>query len=137
MYPCSSRVRTRLRQGGAEIPGQRVTHTGRQSSKSNSVYDVRHATLEVIVASDRIGALLAALTAQNLMTVTGLSLEEVEVSEDLAGGYFYGNEDHVVRATIDIETVWLRFWTSGAMPAAVREFLGVVLPEPEQGVPQG
>jgi hypothetical protein len=51
------------------------------------------------------------------------------VKGDLERGYYYGPE-HVVRATITIESVWLRNWVGPLMPASVKRSLGVPEPTP-------
>lgn len=100
---------------------QRVTMTGRAGT---SEYDLRHVSLVVIVSSERLPGLLGSINRTNLMTVTDVDLQEVDVWADLRDGYFYGDE-HVVRATIEIESVWLRNWTKQFMPDSVRSALGV------------
>ena len=118
-----------------------TTHTGRQDAPS-TVYDVRPLEVVAVVGSERMVELFDALAATNFMTVTGMSAQEVDVWDDLEAGYFYGDE-HVLRVTLQIESVWLRQWTRDAMPAAVRDALGVVLPDPveeeagEDGTEQG
>jgi hypothetical protein len=114
-----------------------ATHTGRGGEEDSSeVYDVRRVTLTAIVASERLTGFMDALARTNFMTVTGLTAGPVDVWEDLEQGYFYGSE-HVVRATIEIESVWLRQWTRDAMPEPVRDALGVVLPEPVEDGTEG
>ncbi len=104
------------------------THTGRASAES-SVYDVRRAVMTLVVASDRLPEVVSAVSSTNFMTVTGMSVTPVDVWADLSEGYYYGPE-HVVRVTLDVESAWLRQWTRDAMPTAVRDALGVVMPEP-------
>lgn len=100
----------------------KVTLTGRKSG--DGPYDLRHATMTVIVSSARLPRFLSAIRATNLMTVADLDIEEIDVWQDLAQGYFYG-EENVVRATLRIETVWLREWTKRFMPQDVRKALGI------------
>lgn len=103
--------------------------TGRANSPSNQKYDVRRAQLVVIASSARIEELVRAISRTNFMTVTELDLAEVNVWDELRDGYFYGGE-HVVRATLEIETVWLRSWMAPLMPELVRANLGVPDPAP-------
>lgn len=104
--------------GGTSKP----TITGRKSG--DGPYDVRQATMTVVVSSARLPALLSAIRTTNLMTVTDLDIEDVDVWSDLRQGYFYGDEN-VVRATIGVESVWLRDWTKEFMPESVRTALGI------------
>jgi len=113
---------------------ERVTITGRKSG--DGAYDLRRATVEVIVSPSRLIEFLDAIRATNLMTVTDLDLEEIDVWSDLAEGYFYGDDEYVMRATIQIESVWLRDWTKEFMPGPVRKALGIA-DEPVQMDDQG
>ncbi|TVQ60914.1 MAG: hypothetical protein EA378_10075 [Phycisphaerales bacterium] len=108
--------------------------TGRVSSAENSVYDVRRAEIVVVASSERLPAFFRALRRVNFMTVLGVNIEPVDAWADLQQGFYYGDE-HVVRATISVETVWLRSWTARLMPAELREALGAELPaEDEDGM---
>jgi hypothetical protein len=91
------------------------TVTGRKNSSPTRTYDVRHATLKVVASSSRLPTLINAISRTNFMTVTSVDLAEVPREVDLAKGFYYGDE-HVVLATIQIETVWLRSWASTMMP---------------------
>ncbi len=106
---------------GAEsaAPGT-VTHTGRTGDSS---YDIRRVELTVIASSQNLPRLFDALGRINYMTVTGVNLQPVDVWADLDQGFFYG-EEHVVRAVISIETIWLRSWTLPLMPDRVRQGVG-------------
>ncbi|MBL9001703.1 MAG: hypothetical protein JNK25_11265 [Phycisphaerae bacterium] len=108
-----------------------VSITGRGMGSWNTMYDVRRVTLTVIVSSARINEFLDAIARTNFMSVTDLDLQAVDIWNDLREGYYYGPE-HVVRATIGIETVWLRGWTSAYMPPDVAGLLGAPASE---GVP--
>lgn len=101
--------------------------TGRISASTNELYDLRELELKVVVSSRRLPELLDAITRTNFMTVIDLDMQEADVAGDLAKGYFYGDE-HVVRATLRIESVWLRTWTAGLMPKQLRAQLGIKLP---------
>ena len=46
---------------------------------------------------------------------------------ELASGYYYG-DDHVSRAQITIETIWLREWTKQWMPPNVKVTVGLEAP---------
>jgi len=116
---------------GAEIkPDYKVSVTGRSTSMANPDYDVRNVVLTAVVSSERLPALLDALSRVNFNTVLQVQLADVDAKSDLEKGYYYGDE-HVVRATITLETVWLRQWTSPLMPSSVKKALGVPEPTPE------
>ncbi len=108
--------------GGSDTP-TKVTLTGRPASDPS--FDTRHATLTVIVSPNRLPEFLDAIRASGLMTVTDVDLQEIDVWSHLSQGYFYGDDVYVMRATIGIESVWLRNWTKDFMPAAVRTALGI------------
>ncbi|MEY3230477.1 MAG: hypothetical protein RL689_566 [Planctomycetota bacterium] len=92
--------------------------TGRANSPNNSLYDVRRVTLAAVVNSARLSEFLDAITKVNLMTVTSMDVQAVDVWQDLKEGYYYGN-DHVVRVTLEIESLWLRSWMTAYMPADI------------------
>lgn len=105
------------------------TYTGRLGTPGDD-FDVRMVRLEAVVAPAKLPRFFDALAQTNYMTVTGFQLEPLDPWAEIEAGYYYGS-DHVARAVIDIETVWLRSWTAPLMPAKVREALGVKLPATE------
>lgn len=107
------------------IPGAPpASFTGRSGGTGNSAFDIRYAELTVIASSEDLPKLIDALGRTNYMTVIDLDLSPVDVWGQLQNGYYYG-DDHVVRATLTIETVWLRSWTSPLMPGSVKQSLGI------------
>lgn len=100
-----------------------ASHTDRLSTAPEGM-DVRMVRLTAIVSTARLPKFFDALGQQNFMTVTGVQLEDIDSWQDLKQGYFYGGE-HVARAIIDIETIWLREWTKEYMPDELREALGI------------
>lgn len=104
------------------------TITGRPEP-GNQDYDIRYVKLRLVVSSERLPMLFDALARTNYMSVVDLDLADVDAWADLRAGFYYGPE-HVVAATIRVETVWLRSWTGPLMPPEVRAALGVVVPEP-------
>jgi hypothetical protein len=115
-------------------PDMAVSITGRDGGpeSGNEVYDVRNVNLVVIVAPDKLPYLFDALAKTNFMTVLDCDMENVKVLDHLKDGYYYGN-DHVVSATLTIETVWLRAWTKQYMPRTVRLGLGMPDEQPAEG----
>jgi hypothetical protein len=102
--------------------------TGRRSGPWNKIYDLRYAKITAIVASARLGDFLAAIERTNFMTVTGLSVKSIDPFGELKDGYFHGM-DHLVEATIDVESAWLREWTVPHMPDEIKGLLGVAKAE--------
>lgn len=116
--------------GGDESAPGAATHTGRSGDGS---YDTRTVELTVVAASRELPRLFEALGRVNYMTVVGVDLSPVDVWADLEQGYFYG-DDHVVRAVVTIETVWLRSWTLPLMPDRVRTAVGAPPASAGQGM---
>lgn len=116
----------------ADIPLDfKLSHTGRAASPvaPNGMYDIRFIELTVVCASAELPRVLAAFPKVNFMTVVGLKVDSVESLPLLEEGYDVGNE-HLVRATLRIESIWLRAWTKQYMPKSVRAALGIP-PDPE------
>ncbi len=109
------------------IYGAPVTHTGRATSKTNQVYDVRHGRMTAVMSAQELPRFIDALGATNFISVTGVRLTRVDPWADLQQGYYYGSEA-VVRAELDLECVYLRDWIVSYMPESVRTALGVTLP---------
>ncbi len=98
--------------------------TGR--SGGNSVYDVRNASLRVIVDSVRMPELFDAISKTNFMTVVDCDLRRFDPAEHLLEGFVYADDDQqLVIAELRIETIWLREWTKELMPPAVRQARGI------------
>ncbi|MEK6704121.1 MAG: hypothetical protein AABZ53_17835 [Planctomycetota bacterium] len=105
--------------------------TGRKNSPGNPLYDVRLAELELVVSASRLKQIFDAFGRTNLMTIIDVDLKAVDVMGELDRGYYFGNES-VVKATITVETIWLRSWTEKMFPSGVRKRLGLALPEGEK-----
>jgi len=98
-----------------------LSHTGR---RSNSLYDVRHATMSVLVDARQLPRLLNAFGRVNLMTPIVQRIIEVDQAADFREGYFYGSGVDVVQVDLLIETLWLREWTAGHHNREQAEQLG-------------
>lgn len=95
-----------------------------------TTYDIRRAKVTLIVSSSRLPQLFDAVSRTNFASVVGFALEKVDGWQDLAQGYYYGDEN-VVRVVLDIELTWLRSWTEPLFPPVVRKGLGLPdLPAP-------
>jgi hypothetical protein len=110
-----------------------ATITGRRSGGGNGTYDVRQAELTAIVSSARLPELLDAISRTDLMTVTGLTIDDVDEWAELENGYYYGT-DHVVRVHIPIETLWLRSWSVALMPESIKAIVTSVAPAADPGM---
>jgi hypothetical protein len=110
--------------------------SARLGGPGNSYYDIRRAKMTVIVSSSRLQEFLEAIPRTNFMTVVDLDLSDVNAWDDLKKGFYYGPE-HVVRATVGIETVWLRSWMSNYMPSRLKSALKIPepVPAPETAAP--
>jgi len=127
----NSRSGRRGSRGGPSTPdptNSTVTksYTGRTGGDMGSLYDIRYVDLTIIASSKDLPAVFDALGKTNYMTVIDADLSQVNVWDALANGYFYG-DDHLVRAELTIETVWLRSWTKDLMPKSIRTSLRIVL----------
>lgn len=124
--------------GGDDDPIETVqaSITGREGGKPTSAYDIRTATVVAVVSSKDLPKFIDAIGKVNFMTVTDLDLQSVDIWSELEEGYYYG-QDHVVRVSMTIETVWLRSWMSPLMPNPVRQKLGVPALQPDLGDPEG
>lgn len=98
--------------------------TGREGGRPNSAFDIRKVDLVAVVSSKDLPKFIDAIGKVNFMTVTDLDLQSVDIWDELKQGYYYG-QDHVVRVSLKIETVWLRSWMSPLMPNPIRKTLGV------------
>jgi hypothetical protein len=107
-----------------QVDDAQPSHTGRKSGQPGSAFDLRTVELVAVVSSQDLPRLIDAIGKSNYMTVTDVDLAEVDVWSDLEGGYYYG-DSHVMRASITIETVWLRSWMAPLMPDAVKLALGI------------
>lgn len=106
--------------------GAKATFTGRIGGQPNSAYDIRTVEIVVVGSSQDLPRYIDAIGKTNYMTVTDFDLDEVDVWGDLEQGFYYG-DDHVVRATITVESVWLRSWLVPLMPDQIKLALGIPL----------
>lgn len=104
----------------ADGPDWTGSFTGR---RSDSQMDVRKAEITLVIANQDLPKYVDALAKTNLMTVTSAKLSSVDIAADLGLGYYYGSAS-VVRATLTVETVWLREWTGEVMPKSVKDGTG-------------
>ena len=98
--------------------------TGR---KTNPLYDVRRASLGLVVEAQRLPDVLDALAKQNFFTVLNMELAPAEPFDHVREGFMYGSKP-VLRVAMEIETVWLREWTTEFMPPDLKTILSIPLP---------
>ncbi len=103
--------------------GRANTLTGR-APMSSDVYDVRTATLSLLVSSAKLPVLLDSLGSSNFITVLDLDLADIDPWDELEQGYYVG-DDAVVRAELQLEVLYLRDWTGPFMPDSVKEAFGI------------
>lgn len=114
-------------------PDYSLTFTGRSSwpNRANPFYDVRYVNMTCIASSARLPVLMDAINDTNFMTVIDYDVEATDSLAALEQGYDYGAE-HVVRASMRIETIWLRHWMLPYMPDSVRAEMGIPPRETEE-----
>lgn len=104
--------------------------SGRASK--TGLYDMRRVKLLLIVDSRRLKQVLDAFHTTNFMSVVGFRTVPLELSSELAQGFYYG-ADPVIQVELEVETLWLRDWTVKLMPPPVKTFFGVVEPPKAEG----
>lgn len=98
----------------------RKSMTGRVS---NPLYDVRYATVRMVVSTSAIPEVVNAFARQNLMTVVNLRVRPADAFEAAEDGFIYG-ADPVSEVDMSIESVWLRPWLARLMPAELQKMKG-------------
>jgi len=94
-----------------------LSPTGR---RTNAMYLVRHAWVDVMIDSQRVMAFLDELSRANLNTVLKVQTADVDEYEQLRRGYVMGTDD-VVELHVLVESLWLTEWIKPLMPAEVFE----------------
>jgi hypothetical protein len=124
-YPVPNSEATGLGEAGDEAPDNfALTPTGRVS---NHVYDIRHASVRLVVDHARLPALFNNLSKANFMTVIDCRIQDVNEYAALREGYIYGIGD-MVEVEMVIESAWLRNWTQQLMPTVTKQYLGIEEP---------
>ncbi len=94
--------------------------TGRRSSAMGDVIPVQ---VVAIVETAKIPAFVDALARQNFISILDAGIAPVDAFAAANDGFLYGTEP-CSQLNLVLETVWLRAWTCGMMPDAVRTRLG-------------
>ena len=105
--------------------------------RTNQLFDVRDVTLVVVCETSAIPKLVNALSAQNFITVTGLSLVPADTFAAARQGYAFGSQP-CSEVTLKLQSVWLRDWTTEGMPKGMMAAIktaGKPAP-PEAGAPE-
>jgi hypothetical protein len=90
---------------------------------SNSMYDVRFATVRLVVATSMIPEVLNAVARQNFMTVIAMDVRPTDAFEAADEGFIYGAAP-VSEVRLTIESVWLRPWIAKLMPPELQALKG-------------
>ncbi len=115
--------------GEARLPSDfRLSPTGR---RSNTIYDVIHAKVDMIIDFQRIPEVFEAFGKTNFMTILSTTIENIDEYAMLQEGYLLGQGD-CVKVTVLLETLWLREWTTRLMPERVRKQLFIEEPEEQE-----
>ncbi|MCE9590559.1 MAG: hypothetical protein K8S99_08560 [Planctomycetes bacterium] len=122
--PAAGAVRPTAPAAGAAVKLPNDFATSPTGRASNSLYDVVHVWVKVIIDVQRMPEFFDNLSQVNFMTVLKMEVRDVDEYKALEQGYVYGTGD-CVEATMLIETVWLRDWTAKLMPAEIRKDLGI------------
>ena len=93
-------------------PDYNVSFTGR---RTNPLFDVRDVTVRLCVDTARLPAVSDALSRRNFITILDVDLVPDDHYQAAHGGFFYGSEP-VSEVTLQLETIWLRSWTTEFMP---------------------
>lgn len=108
--------------GGTRLPnGFLMSPTGR---RSNTIYDVIHAEVSLIVDYQHITKVFEAFGKTNFMTIMKANLTDVDEYSALIDGFHYGLGD-CVKLDLVIETLWLRDWTVRLMPDRIKTRLSI------------
>ena len=115
--------------GETRLPnGFLMSPTGR---RSNTIYDVLHAKVSLVVDYQQMSKLFEAIGKTNFMTILNISITDVDEYEALQSGYLYGSGD-CVQVDLIIETLWLREWTVRLMPKSIKTLLAIETKDKEQ-----
>lgn len=98
-----------------------VSMTGRAT---NPLYDVRQVLVRFVAETEHLPAVFDGLARRNFITILDAVIAPADHYEAAKGGYFYGPAP-VSEVTLQLETIWLRSWTSEFMPDEVRVVLGL------------
>lgn len=118
-------------------PDYSVSFTGRKGG--NALYDVRYATVDLIVDIGQLDWLLNGLAEENFMTVIDWDYQLLAPGTGLVDGFDYGDAQ-VARLSMRVETVWVRSWYADWVPGPLRARLGLpplVDPAAEAGAAGG
>jgi hypothetical protein len=90
---------------------------------SNSLYDVRRATVNLVVATTMLPDVLDAIARQNFMTVVSVTVRPADAFAAIDDGFVYGAAP-VSDVRLVIESIWLREWTGKLMPPELQAIKG-------------
>lgn len=108
----------------AVTPDFTVSVTG---LKSNQLFDVRRATLRVVIETSALPRFIDALARQNFISVTGIAMLPADAYAAARQGFVYGPQA-CSDVTLTLESVWFREWVTERMPSAMRRALNTAGP---------
>ncbi|MGP1346281.1 MAG: hypothetical protein ACTS3F_06400 [Phycisphaerales bacterium] len=121
-------------------PDYTWAHTGRfgHPNKPNGLYDIRYATVDLIVDPLRLPQVIDSINRTNFLTVLEQSQAvTIPPGADLVHGYDYG-QANLVQLSLRVELAYFREWRVPAMPPRVRERLGIApTPSGDGGMDDG
>lgn len=85
---------------------------------SNQLYDVRTTTVQMVIETSAIPALVNELARCNFITVADVKLQPADTFDALRKGYAYG-PNPCSQLTLTLKSVWFRDWTTERMPVAM------------------
>ena len=113
-------------------PSQRVFSLSPSGRTSNSLYDVWHADVRMVVDIQRFAEIVDAFSSVNFMAIVGMDVIDIDEYDGLSRGKVYGLGD-VVEVRLVIETIWFRQWTTQLMPPQIQVEMGLMTAE-EAGI---
>lgn len=110
---------------GADQPLPENFAFGLSGRRANTLYDVKHARVELIVDYRLLPVLFEKLARVNFMTVLEVEIQDIDEYEALRNGFRHYGQGDAVQVGLTIESIWLREWTKPLMPEEVRKQLRI------------
>ncbi|MFM1829760.1 MAG: hypothetical protein RLZZ558_100 [Planctomycetota bacterium] len=98
---------------------------------SNQLFDVRTATLRVVIETSALPAFVDQLARQNFMSVTDVSMRPADSYQAAREGYVYGIQP-CSDVTLTLQSIWFREWVTERMPSSMRRTLNTAGPAPRE-----
>ncbi len=98
---------------------------------SNQLFDVRTATLRVVIETSALPAFVDQLARRNFMSVTDVSMRPADSYQAAREGYVYGVQP-CSDVTLTLQSIWFREWVTERMPSSMRRTLNTAGPAPRE-----